>query len=203
MPVKTPADVGELAATPPPDYCPGRSQWATDPEDVFWVAPELRAAYCHPDAGPSQDQTRKLWNRAITLNRVVRERGGRYVWAPPIPNTGGLALLRPSSPDEIVVDPSDELHVSAWKHVLRRDKAAKQVFIAEDSKRREAALPRCEICSTLLVPSPPDYRPWTKGGGRLCSPCSETVNLAGALRHLETHQAAIASWLEARTPARG
>jgi hypothetical protein len=197
MPVKTSSDT---EIQPPEDYCPDRSQWVDDTEDVFYVPPELRADYCRTDAPPSNDDMRRLWNGGVRLNRVIRERRGRYVWAPPIPNTGNLAVFRPNSPDVIAVDALDELHVAVWRHTLRRNWAEKQIRVAEDIARWEAAQPRCEICSTLLAPSPPVYRPWTKGRGRLCPSCTEAINLAGALRHLETHRAAIDAYLEQHVP---
>jgi hypothetical protein len=199
MPVKSDPETvpaGEVSASPPADYCPGRTSWVEDREDVFYVAPELRADYCRPDAPPSRDQTRKLWNGGIRLNRVVRD-GKRFVWAPPIRNTGNLATFRPTSPDETDVDPQDELHSAAWRHVLRRDWAEKQVRVAALYRANEASRPRCPICSSPLIHNAAQYGPWTKGAA-LCLACSEAVNLAGAMRHLDEHRDAIAGWLETR-----
>jgi hypothetical protein len=201
MPVKADPETvpaGEVGSSPPGDYCPGRTSWVEDREDVFYVAPELRADYCRPDAPPSSAEMRKLWSGAIQINRVLEE-GKGYRWAPALRNTGNLAVLRPTSPDVITVDPADNLHVAAWTHALRRNWAEKQVRVAEDAERREAALPRCQVCAALLTPSPPVYRPWSKGGGRLCAACSEAVNLAGAMRHLDEHRDAIAGWLDSRS----
>jgi hypothetical protein len=185
---------GELGAIPPSDYCPGRSQWCDDAEDVFFVPAELRADYCRPDAPPADNQTRRLWAGGIQLNRVIRD-GKRFVWAPPIVNSGALAQLRPTSPDVIEVDPLDELHVAAWRHMLRRDWSERQLRVTEEIRRQDEARPRCRICGTVLVQNASQYGPWTQGAP-LCPACAEAVNLAGAMRHLDEHRDAIARWLE-------
>ena len=184
-----------LGTQPPDDYCPGRKDWTEDQEDVFYVRPELRAAYCDPGAAPIRNDLRKLFEGQIRLQRIVRGPKGRYVTAPDIVNTGVLAQLRPTSVDRVTVTYDDELHVAAWKHTLRLRFAENMLRTDEQARQMEAARPRCRICGQGLTTSAPAYRPWSKGAA-FCSQCAEAVNLAGAQRHLDQHREDISRWLD-------
>jgi hypothetical protein len=181
---------------PPAGYCPGRTEWTDDPEDVFYVDPELRAVYCQTDAPPYPDDLRRLYDGRVEIQRVVRDPKGRYRAAPDIINTGNLALVRPVQVDLVRVDFGDELHVAAWRHILRRDWAQGQLRTVEQIRLQESLRPRCRVCQKVLIPSTqPALRPWSRGKS-LCPECAEAVNLAGAQQHLAAHHAAITSWLE-------
>jgi hypothetical protein len=192
MPTLTP----NKTVGPPDDYWWGR-HWCDDPQDVFYVEPELRPAYCSLDAPPTKENLRKLYDGGVQLHRVLRDAKGRCRPAPDIQNTGALAMVRPLSVDMVTVDFDDDLHVAAWRHALRLRFAENQVRAEQQSQAMEAGRPRCQICNaTLFSSSAPIYRPWSKGKGRLCALCSEAVNLAGAQQHLDAHRAAVTSLLE-------
>jgi hypothetical protein len=194
MPVKSDPDTetaGEVGASPPADYCPGRTEWCSDPEDPFYAPVEERPYICDPNAPPSTADMRRLWAGELRINRVVRGPKGGYIWAPPLENSGSLRMLRPTSPDEIVVDPADHLHSSAWRHLLRRRWAQRQVEAARQMRANELAQPRCSICGVVVQTStPPHYSPWARGG-RLCPAHIAAVDLDGALEERARYQAEI------------
>jgi hypothetical protein len=193
MALKSPTETetaGELGTIPPADYCPDRTEWCADEADPFYTPPEERALICDPKAPPSNDDMRRLWNRQVTLNRIVRD-AKRYRWAPPIQNSGALALHRPTSADEIVVNPEDAVHVSAWRHGLRRRWAQAQIRSAAAMEAIERSQPRCRGCQSVVVSNVAEFGPWSHGKGLLCPACRAALDWAGAQRHLDEHRAAL------------
>jgi hypothetical protein len=185
-----------VGSTPPPDYCPGRDDWCNDVEDPFYTPPEERPFICDPNAPPTTGELKKLWAGGLRINRVVPGPKGGYRWAPPIENSGALKMLRPTSPDEIVIDPADPLHTAVWRHQLRRRFAQRQLKAAEQMRANELAQPRCSVCSAVVHTSTPaHYSPWTRGG-RVCGRCAAAIDLRGAQLHLAEHQDKIDRYLE-------
>jgi hypothetical protein len=105
-------------------------------------------------------------------------------------------------PDTVRVRPVDGITTMAfqtWEHQCRMDRAVKSEQTSRTIRSMEASMPRCEICGVSHPFVGAKFGLWSRARS-LCNHCAAAVDLAGAQRHLTTHQAQVDTWLDRHSP---